>query len=161
VEPRVQIRPAVRADVLAVVALLADDDLGSRREAVEQPLDDSYLAAFDAIDADPNHQLLVLEADDGAVVGCLQLTFLPYLTFRGGWRAQIEAVRIASSQRGSGLGRTLFDWAIGEARRRDCHLVQLTTNTQRPDALAFYESLGFSVTHQGLKLYLQGDVTGR
>lgn len=156
-----QIRQAVRADLPAVVALLADDDLGSRRETVEQPLDDSYLAAFEAVDADPNHLLVVLEADDGAVTGCLQLTFLPYLTFRGGWRAQIEAVRIASSQRGTGLGRTLFDWAIDEARQRGCHLVQLTTNAQRPDALAFYESLGFSVTHQGLKMYLQGDVTGR
>lgn len=156
-----QVRSAVRADVPAVVALLADDDLGSRREAAEPPLDDCYLTAFDAIDSDPNHQLIVLEAEDGAVVGCLQLTFLPHLTFRGGWRAQIEAVRIASSQRGSGLGRTLFRWAIDEARQRDCHLVQLTANTQRPDALAFYESLGFSATHQGFKLYLQGDVTGR
>jgi GNAT superfamily N-acetyltransferase len=95
------------------------------------------------------------------VVGCLQLTSLLYLMFRGAWRAQIEAVRIASSLRRTGLGRTLFVWAIDEARQRGCHLVQLTTNVKRPEALAFYESLGFSVTHQGLKLYLQGDETGR
>ena len=158
---RVEIRRAFRADVPAIVALLVDDDLGRQRETTEQPLDDGYWAAFDAIDADPNHQLVVLEADDGDVVGCLQLTFLPYLTFRGGWRAQIEAVRIASDRRGTGLGCVLFEWAIDEARRRDCHLVQLTTNAERPDALAFYESLGFAVTHQGMKLYLQGDVTGR
>jgi GNAT superfamily N-acetyltransferase len=157
----VQIRQIARADVPGVVALLADDDLGRQRESAEQPLDAGYWAAFDAIDADPNHQLVVLEADDGELVGCLQLSFLPHLTFRGGWRAQIEAVRIASARRGTGLGRVLFDWAIDEARRRGCHLVQLTTNAQRPDALTFYESLGFTVTHQGMKLYLQGDVSGR
>jgi GNAT superfamily N-acetyltransferase len=156
-----RIRGAVAGDVPHVVALLADDDLGRHRESTEAPLDDRYLAAFEAIDADPNHRLVVVETDDGQVSGCLQLSFLPYLTFRGGWRAQIEAVRVAAEHRGTGLGRTLFEWAIEEARRRDCHLVQLTTNVQRPDALAFYEALGFAVTHQGLKLYLQGDVTGR
>ncbi len=154
------VREAVRADVPTIVSLLADDDLGRQRESVEDPLDPSYLEAFDAIDADPNHLLVVLE-EDGEVDGCLQLSFLPYLTFRGGWRAQIEGVRIASRSRGTGRGRLLFQWAIEEARRRNCHLVQLTTNAERPDALAFYEALGFQVSHQGLKLYLQGDVTGR
>jgi GNAT superfamily N-acetyltransferase len=156
-----RIRGAVRADVPHVVALLADDELGRRRESAEMPLDERYWVAFGAIEADPHHRLVVVEANDGQVIGCLQLSFLPYLTFRGGWRAQIEAVRVAAEHRGSGLGRALFEWAIEEARRRDCHLVQLTTNVRRPDALAFYESLGFDVTHQGLKLYLQGDVTGR
>jgi ribosomal protein S18 acetylase RimI-like enzyme len=157
----VHIRAAVRADVPRIVALLADDDLGRQRESEAMPLDGRYGAAFDAIEADPHHQLVVLEGEDGRVVGCLQLSFLPALTFRGGWRAQIEAVRVASALRGAGLGRALFEWAIEEARGRDCHVVQLTTNVQRPDALAFYESLGFQVTHQGLKLYLQGDETGR
>jgi ribosomal protein S18 acetylase RimI-like enzyme len=157
----VRIRQARRADVPDVVALLADDGLGRRRESTRMPLDDRYWAAFDAIDVDPHHQLLVLETDDDQVAGCLQLTFLPYLTFKGGWRAQIEAVRVAAEHRGTGLGRMLFERAVDEARRHGCHLVQLTTNVQRPDALAFYESLGFEITHQGLKLYLQGDVTGR
>jgi ribosomal protein S18 acetylase RimI-like enzyme len=157
----VLIRQATRADVPAIVALLADDELGRRRESSGQPLDEAYWDAFEAIDADPNHQLVVLEEDRGGVAGCLQLSFLPHLTFRGGWRAQIEAVRIASDRRGAGLGRALFDWAITEARRRGCHLVQLTTNAERLDALAFYRSLGFEVTHQGMKRYLQGDVTGR
>ncbi len=156
-----RIREAVRADIPGIVALLADDDLGRQRESDAIPLDGSYWAAFDAIDADPNHQLVVLEGEDGQLAGCLQLSFLPYLTFRGGWRAQIEAVRVASTLRGAGLGRVLFEWAIEEARGRNCHVVQLTTNVQRPEALAFYESLGFEATHQGLKLYLQGHMTGR
>ncbi len=156
-----RIEDAEHRDVPAIVALLADDELGRRRESVTEPLDDAYWAAFDAIAADPAHRLVVLRSDDGQVAGCLQLSFLPHLTFRGGWRAQIEGVRIAADLRGTGHGRTLFTWAIDEARRRGCHLVQLTTNVQRPDALAFYDALGFEVTHQGLKLYLDGDASGR
>ena len=155
-----QIRRATRDDVPRIVELLADDELGRAREHAQLPLDEDYWAAYDAIVADPNHELAVLD-DGGDVIGCLQLSFLPNLSFRGGWRAQIESVRIASKRRGGGLGRLMFEWAIAQARERGCHLVQLTTNVRRPEALAFYESLGFEASHQGLKLYLQGDVTGR
>ena len=154
------IRRATRSDVPAVVDLLADDEMGRQREEPGEPLAPEYWSAFEVIEADPNNDLVVLE-DDGDVIGCLQLTFLPHHTFRGGWRAQIEGVRIASDHRDRGLGRVLFEWAIAEARQRGCHVVQLTTNAQRGDALRFYESLGFAVTHQGMKLYLRGDVRGR
>lgn len=155
------VRAATRADVPAIVALLADDVLGGRREVPGEPLADDYWTAYDAIEADPNHCLVVVEGDEGQVLGCLQLSVLPHLTFRGGWRAQIEGVRVAAGVRGQGIGRQLFDWAITEARRRGCHVVQLTTNTQRPEALAFYETLGFTATHRGMKRYLQGDAAGR
>lgn len=157
---RVQIRDATRADVPAIVSLLASDDLGREREDPDDPLPDAYWSAFDAIDADEKHRLVVLD-DAGEVVGCLQLTLLPHLTFQGGWRAQIEGVRIADDRQGEGLGRRLFEWAIAEARRSGCHLVQLTTNARRQDARAFYEALGFVASHAGMKLYLEGSVAGR
>ena len=91
---------------------------------------------------------------DGRVVGTLQLTFIPSLTYRGGERAQIEAVRIEAGSRGRGVGRAMVRWAIGQARLRGCRLVQLTTDRRRPDALRFYESLGFRASHTGLKLPL-------
>jgi GNAT superfamily N-acetyltransferase len=144
-------RRAVTDDVEAIVALLADDPLGSQREqAAGGPLDDAYRRAFAAIDADPR-QLLVVADLDGAVVGTLQLSFIPYLTYRGGERAQIEAVRIAAAHRGTGLGRRMVAWSIEQARQRGCHLVQLTTNKERADARRFYESLGFEATHEGMK----------
>lgn len=148
-----RVRAATQNDVVTIVTMLADDDLGRHRESVEDPLPSSYWAAFDALDRDPNNLLVVLE-DDGQAVGTLQLTFIPYLTFQGGWRAQIEAVRIAGAHRDRGLGRHLLEWAIDEARRRGCHLVQLTTNRQRHQTRRFYESLGFEPTHDGMKLYL-------
>ena len=149
-----RVREAARGDVEAIVRMLVDDELGRQRERLEVPLPDSYWRAFDAIDRDPNNLLVVMEEDD-EVVGTLQLTFLPGLSFRGGWRAQIEAVRVAAGHRGRGLGRQLLEWAIGQARHRGCSLVQLTTNRQREQARRFYESLGFSATHHGMKLYLR------
>lgn len=147
-------------DLPRLVELLAQDELGSAREVAGGRVDPGYVAAFDAIRRDPNNEMLVGE-DGGEVVCMLQLTFLPHLTFEGGWRAQIEGVRVAADQRGQGLGRQLIAHAIDEARERGCHLVQLTTNTSRSDARRFYESLGFEATHHGMKLYLTGSVGGR
>ena len=155
-----EIRPAGRDDLPAVVALLAEDRLGRQRENRTDPVADEYVAAFDVIARDPNNTVVVLD-DGGDIVGTLQLTLIPHLTFGGGWRAQVEGVRISARRRGQGLGRHLMEWAISEASRRGCHLVQLTTNKKRREAHRFYASLGFEATHEGMKLYLDGDVSGR
>jgi GNAT superfamily N-acetyltransferase len=141
-------RRATAADLPAIVALLADDMLGAARE---KPGDPAYDAAFAAIEADPNQLLAVVE-EDGRIVGCLQLSFIPGLSRRGLWRGQIESVRIAAGHRGAGLGRRMFDWAIATCLARGCGLVQLTTDKVRPDARRFYESLGFVASHDGMKL---------
>lgn len=104
-------REAVRADVLTLVRLFADDPLGAQREDPSEPLNPTYIHAFDAISADPNNELVVIESD-GRLVGTLQLTFLPNLTRLGSWRCQIEGVRIHRDFRGQGLGARLFEWAI-------------------------------------------------
>lgn len=133
--------------------MLADDPLGASREDYRSPLPAAYLAAFDAIDQDRNNELVVLEREQ-RVVGLMQITFIPYLTHQGSWRALVEGVRIDASMRGKGLGRQLFGWAIDRARQRGCAIVQLTTDKARPEALAFYRSLGFVDTHEGMKLHL-------
>lgn len=144
------IRPATRDDVPAIVAMLADDHLGAQRE---QPGDPAYLAAFDALDSDP-HQLLVVADEDGEPIGTAQLTFIAGLSRRGATRAQIEAVRVRSDRRGSGLGQELIRWAIETARERGCVMVQLTSDNSREAAHRFYERLGFRATHVGMKLPL-------
>jgi len=143
-----QIRRATAEDVPEIVAMLADDPLGAARES---PGDPAYAAAFADIDADPR-QLLAVAAVDGSVVGTLQLTFIPGLSRRGSTRALVEAVRVRSDQRGSGLGRRLTEWAIETARSRGAALVQLTTDASRVDAHRFYERLGFVPSHVGMKL---------
>ena len=146
-------RPAVRGDLPAIVQMLADDVLGAQRESFSDPLPDSYHAAFDALDSDPNNELVVAVRDD-TVVGVLQITFIPYLTHRGGWRALVEGVRVASCARAGGTGGAMLRWAIERARQRGCVMIQLTTDRARGDALRFYERLGFVASHHGMKLKL-------
>jgi len=152
--PSIKFRAATAEDLRAVVRMLADDPLGSKRERCISPLPDCYYAALKAIELDPNNELVVVEGQEGAAVAVLQLTFTPSITHRGGWRATIEGVRVDSRCRGSGIGRQLVAWAISLAKQRGCHLVQLTTDRQRPEARKFYESLGFEPSHDGMKLKL-------
>ncbi|WP_328650357.1 GNAT family N-acetyltransferase [Micromonospora sp. NBC_00330] len=144
-------REAVRADLPAVIALLADDVLGKARDFTE--VDEAYEKAFADISADPRNQLVVAE-QDGEMVGCLQITYIPGLGRHGSERSLIESVRVRSDRRGQGLGRELMTWAIGQARERGCALVQLTTDKTRADAHRFYLGLGFVASHEGMKLAL-------
>ncbi|MEM6848040.1 MAG: GNAT family N-acetyltransferase [Pseudomonadota bacterium] len=146
-------REAEREDVAAIVALLAADALGSQREVPTDPLQPAYLAAFDAIAADPNNGLWVA-VSDGTIIGCYQLTFLPGFSRLGSWRAQIEGVRVAASARGKGVGELMVRHAIALAKGRGCKLMQLTTDKRRIDAHRFYGRLGFGATHEGMKLTL-------
>ncbi len=144
-------RRARRDDVPAIVAMLADDPLGAAREG--DPSDERYLAAFDRIDADPYDELIVAERD-GKVIGTMHLTYLAGLSRLGAERCQIEAVRVAASSRGEGLGRRMIQWGIDRARARGCAMVQLTSDKSRADAHRFYDSLGFTASHEGYKLAL-------
>ncbi|WP_282783520.1 GNAT family N-acetyltransferase [Phaeodactylibacter xiamenensis] len=146
-------RSATRIDVAAIVRLLADDKLGQQREDYRDPLPEAYYEAFNRIDQDPNQELMVVELAK-QVIGTLQLSFIPYLTYQGGIRAQIEAVRIHKDHRGAGLGKTMMQWAIERARAKGAHVLQLTTDKKRPDALLFYERLGFVASHEGMKFHL-------
>lgn len=152
-----RLRHAVSADLPAIVALLGDDSLGAGRERTEDM--SPYERAFEAIDADPSHLLMVGEltppgAAEGPVVATFQLSFLPGISRQGSWRSQIEAVRVAGSLRGQGLGNLMVQWAIDESRRRGCSLMQLTTHKSRTAAHRFYERLGFDASHEGMKLTL-------
>ena len=147
-------RKAEEDDLPKIVKLLADDDLGSKREDYKVPLPMSYYDAFQNILQDKNQELIILENSNKEIIGTLQLTFIPYLTYRGGLRAQIEAVRIHKKFRGKGLGKKIFKWAIKRSTDKGAHLVQLTTDKQRPDAIKFYKALGFIDSHIGMKLHL-------
>ncbi len=149
----VDFRLATRADVPAILALIADDRLGAAREAVGEDADAAYWQAFEAIDADPNNELVVGVAG-GEVVATCQLTFTPSLSRRGALRMTIEAVRVRADRRGRGTGAAMMAWALDRARERGCSLAQLTTDKRRTDAQRFYTRLGFTASHEGLKLPL-------
>ncbi|WP_421801112.1 GNAT family N-acetyltransferase [Flagellimonas sp.] len=146
-------RKANSRDVQAIVEMIADDALGSTRESFTIPLPKTYYDAFERIDSDTNQELTVVESENGQIIAVFQLTFIPYLTYQGGVRAQIEGVRVHKDHRGLGIGKTVFEWAINRAKDRKAHLLQLTTDKKRPDAIRFYESLGFKATHEGMKMH--------
>jgi len=150
----IKFRLATRADLPSIVRMLADDDLGSQRECYQDPIPDSYFKAFEQIDNDPNHELIVAELN-GEVIGTLQLMFLPSISFQGGLRAQVESVRVDTKHRSKGIGSKLMKWTIERARGRSAHVVQLTTHRSREEAHRFYERLGFEGSHLGMKLSLK------
>ena len=145
-------RKAQIQDLPFIIKMLADDKLGNQREAYQNSLPDQYYQAFQNITKDPNQELIVLEEKD-EIIGTLQLSYIQYLTYQGGIRAQIEAVRIRKDKRGQGIGAKMFTWAIEQAKERGAHLLQLTTDKKRPEALKFYENLGFTASHEGMKLH--------
>jgi GNAT superfamily N-acetyltransferase len=145
------IRSATEDDIGAIVHLLADDPLGRTRETTDDLA--PYEAAFARVAADLGQHLVVAERA-GRIVGTLQLTVIPGLSRRGATRTIIEGVRVASSERGSGLGTTLLEWAVEQSRRLGVDLVQLTSDATRTDAHRFYERLGFVKSHVGFKLSL-------
>lgn len=147
-------RLATEADLIEIVRMLSDDKLGAEREKFELPLPDSYLHAFQIIASDLHQELTVAELD-GEIVATFQLSFIQYLTYQGGVRAQIEAVRVSANHRGKGIGKAVFDYAIERARSKGAHVLQLTTDKKRPDARRFYESLGFVDSHEGMKLHFK------
>jgi len=147
----IALREARREDVAAIVVLLADDDLGAGREVVSDPPSPAYFAAFEKVAADPRNLLAVAEDAAGVVVGTLQMTFIPGLSNQGAELALIEAVRVASSLRGQGLGQVMIGWAMDEARRRGCANIELISHGSRADAQRFYERLGFARSHVGMK----------
>ena len=147
-------RLATRADVPTLVAMLADDALGAQREQFTDPLPQAYYAAFEALDRDPNNELILACLGD-RVIGMLQLTYIPSLSYQGGWRALIESVRVDAAYRSQGIGRQLMVWTLERAKARGCHLAQLSTHKSRTDAHRFYERLGFEKSHVGMKLSLK------
>lgn len=148
-------RKATVKDISHIVEMIADDELGKIRENYQIPLPKEYIDAFIKINSDDNQELIVVENENSEIVGTLQLSFIQYLTYQGGVRAQIEAVRIKKNQRGIGLGKEMFEWAIQRAKDNKAHVLQLTTDKKRPEAIKFYENLGFKSSHEGMKMHFK------
>ncbi|NEW78306.1 MAG: GNAT family N-acetyltransferase [Gelidibacter sp.] len=147
-------RRATKNDLPFIVKMMANDKLGKLRENDQEPLPETYYEAFDLINSDPNQELIVVENEnDPEILATFQLTFIQYLSYQGKLRAQIENVFVREDLRGQGIGQKMFEWAIERAKERNAHLLQLTSDKQRPRALKFYKDLGFIASHEGMKLH--------
>ncbi len=148
-----EFREAAKEDLKAIIDLYADDALGTTREAPGEPIDSSYIKAFEHISDDPNNRVYVL-AKGAEIVATIQYTVIPHLCRKGVKRAQLEAIRVHKNYRGQGIGEKLVQFTIDIAKKDGCSLVQLTTDKTRVDAHRFYENLGFTGSHLGMKLNL-------
>lgn len=146
-------RHAQKKDLPKLIELLVQDELGHTREDASIPLHVDYINAFEAISADKNNEIIVMEVDDN-LVAMMQLTFIPNLTLMGSWRCLIEGVFVCENKRGQGFGSQMLLWAIERAKEKGCKVVQLTSNKVRKRAINFYKTLGFVASHEGLKLTL-------
>ncbi|MEM7685403.1 MAG: GNAT family N-acetyltransferase [Paracoccaceae bacterium] len=144
------IREATRADLPAIAALLADDGLGRGRESADMS---RYEQAFYRMQSQPGNVYLVIE-EGTELLACLQYTVIHGLSRSGASRAQVEGVRVSANHRGKRLGERIMQAAIDRARQEGCALIQLTTDRSRADAHRFYERLGFTASHHGMKMNL-------
>lgn len=147
------IRKAEEKDLISIVKLLADDQLGSVREDASAPLADFYLDAFNRMEEQKGNDLFVVDQHNN-VIGCMQLTLIAGVSRKGMTRCQIEGVRISADHRSSGIGQKMMDFALQYAKDNACGLIQLTTDKSREDAHRFYEKLGYKASHIGMKLDL-------
>ena len=146
-------RPAKPEDLPFIVAQIVEDSVVATTDDPADAMHADYTSALAAIDADPNEEMFIVEADSVAI-GCFQLSYLPGLMRRGMWRGQIEAVHVSDALRNRGYGSEMMRWALQRCREKGCGMVQLTSNKKRLDAHRFYERLGFLKSHEGFKYYL-------
>lgn len=147
-------RKATKEDLLTIIDILCQDEFAKNSESKKPELYQNYVNAFQKIDSDPNQYFMIVESDNKIVAFC-QLTIIPYLTFIGATRMQIETVRVAEKYRGQKIGEWMMNAAIAYAKEKEVTILQLTTNKMRIRAKNFYEKLGFEANFEGMRMYLK------
>lgn len=152
------LRRAVATDADAIITLLSDDPISAARGDVASVEDrPAYASALDEILTDRSNDLLVVELDD-AVVGTLQLTSIPGMARQGARRLLVEAVRVRSDLRSTGIGSAVMRWVSDDAAPAlGAAMVQLTSDAARTEAHRFYERLGYVGSHVGFKYSVSND----
>jgi ribosomal protein S18 acetylase RimI-like enzyme len=83
----------------------------------------------------------VAERKDGTIAGFL----IGFLSQTNEDEAYVHFVGVAPDQRGSGLGRDLYERFFSAAREQGRTVVRCVTSTSNTDSIAFHEALGFEV----------------
>lgn len=88
---------------------------------------------------------LVAAADDGTLLGAATLC-QTVVMHRPAPVGRITSLVVDQPVRGQGIGRSLVAAAESLLTQAGCGLLEVTSNTSRIDAHAFYESLGYERT---------------
>ena len=124
-----RIRPFAVEDTEAVIALWRDCDLTRPWNDPARDIDRKLALADD---------LLLVGTVDDRVVGTVMAGY-------EGHRGWINYLAVEPTERGAGHGRALM--AVAELRLRElgCPKINLQVRATNPDAIAFYERIGFTV----------------
>ena len=128
-----RIRSAASADSKQLAALIVQLGYPADERLIQDQL--AGLAS------QPGTKILVAD-DDGAVLGLLCFSIIPLLHVSGGL-GRISALVVDSQLRGQGVGRRLVAEAEKFAWNNGCARIEITSGDHRPDALAFYEAIGY------------------
>ncbi len=147
------LRRASDDDLAALMLLLADDPISATRGDRADDADvAAYLSALTAIITDSSNDLLLVVNEQDEPLATMQLTRIPGMARRGSARLLIEAIRVRSDIRSSGIGSAMMRWVTETAAvDTGAALVQLTSDEARQAAHGFYERSGFVGSHRGFK----------
>ena len=144
-------RQATLEDVRPVVHLL---DLMHDEQAEEPTINATHEALLGDILTQPGRKLLVIEDDNGVLVGTVDIIITKNLSRNMSPWAIVENLVVHPDSRGKGYGRTLMEQAIEVAAQAGCYKVQLISNNTRHEAHGLYRSLGFTADVSGFRRYL-------
>ncbi len=81
----------------------------------------------------------VADREDGTLAGFL----IGFLSQTDAETAYVHFIGVAPGERGSGLGRELYERFFDAARAQGRSVVRCVTSPENSDSLAFHEALGF------------------
>ena len=127
-----------------------------------EPSDDELERSVKRLLDDPNTDYLLAAEGDGEPAGVCQLRFR-YGVWLTAEDCCLEDLYVADEARGAGLGRALVQAAIARAAERGCRRIELDANEANAQAMALYESLGFTARPDpegGRNLFLRRRLDG-
>jgi ribosomal protein S18 acetylase RimI-like enzyme len=134
----VELRPAGREDLDAVVALLGEREAGPASIPRSDPLRERWDAVIGSVDATP-----FLAIAEGRPAGLLLLFFRRRLNFAT-WEGWVPELVVAKAFRRRGIGRALLRVAIEEWRLRGAHRLAVETAPGEDAGRALLSGLGFA-----------------
>ena len=132
------IREATEADLPGILHIYAQPEIDN---GTVLALADAR-ASFRRLQHYPNYHLYVATVEE-RIVGTFALLIMDNLAHLGAPSGVVEDVGVLPAYQGQGIGRRMMAYALDLCKRARCYKLTLSSNLQRTQAHAFYESLGF------------------
>ena len=97
-----------------------------------------------------DNTFLFVASKEGQVLGMLSLVVLKIPTGNKAW---VEDVVVDQSARGKGLGKSLMNHALEDAKKRGVKSIDLTSRPSRESANKLYQNLGYEIRETNVYRY--------